>query len=312
MSAPAPRVPANGRCAPVAVFAYRRPAHLRATIESLRANPEAAATHLHVFCDGLGKPEHAPAVQEVRAFADSIDGFASVRVVKRPANLGLAGNIIDGVSALIEADGRVIVVEDDLLLSPHFLRYMNDALDCYADDPQVASIHGYCYPVAEPLPETFFLRGADCWGWATWRRAWLHFRVDGTALLRELQDRRLSHGFDLDGNYGFTRMLRNQVAGRNDSWAVRWHASCYLAGLLTLYPGRSLVHNIGNDDSGTHCDDRDDYVQRVAQSPVPVVRQALEVSDAGRAAFVRFFQARKPGPFTLVTRALKRLVRTAP
>lgn len=295
--------------APVALFAYMRPDHLRTTVASLRANPEARRTALTVFCDAPKKPEHAAGVEAVRAFADTIDGFASVTVVRRERNFGLAASIIDGVTRLTETHGRVIVVEDDLLLSPHFLRYMNEALDLYADDEQVASIHGYCYPVTGALPETFFLRGADCWGWATWRRAWAHFRPDGKALLAELQQRRLTHEFDYDGQYGFTRMLRDQIAGRNDSWAIRWHASCYLAGMLTLYPGRSLVHNIGNDASGTHCDERTDYAQTVAAEPVPVARQPLEVSTTARAAFVGFFRAGNPGPVARVARALRRVLK---
>lgn len=299
--------------APVALFAYMRPEHLRSTVESLRANAEAAQTPLHVFCDAPKRPEHAQAVAAVRAYADAITGFASVQVLKREHNLGLANSIIDGVSRLTAVYGRAIVVEDDLLLSPHFLRYMNDGLDCYAADAQVASIHGYSYPVqdqgAGPLPETFFLRGADCWGWATWQRSWAHFRPDGAALLQELRAAGLVQTFDLDGSYPFTRMLRDQIAGRNDSWAVRWHAACFLAGRLTLYPGRSLVHNIGNDNSGTHSIARDDYNQRVAQSPVPMLRQALQESAAGRAAFIQFFRASRPGPLRQIGRAAQRLLR---
>ena len=297
--------------APVALFAYMRRDHLRTTVTSLRANPEALRTHLTVFCDAARKAEHATGVDEVRAFANMIDGFASVTVVRRERNLGLAASIIDGVSRLTEAHGRVIIVEDDLLLSPHFLRYMNEALNLYADDMRVASIHGYCYPVGRPMPETFFLRGADCWGWATWARAWSHFRDDGAALLADLERRGLTLEFDYDGQYGFTRMLRDQIAGRNDSWAIRWHASCYLDHLLTLYPGRSLVHNIGNDASGTHCDERMDYAQTVAAEPVHVERQPVQVSAAARSAFVEFFRARRPGPVARMARALWRALKVA-
>ena len=302
--------PAGIERAPVALFAYMRPDHLRTTVASLRANPEAPYTHLTVFCDAAKKPEHAAGVDAVRAFAYAIDGFASVTVVQRERNLGLAASIIDGVSRLVETHCRVIVVEDDLLLSPHFLRYMNEALDLYAHDTRVASIHGYCYPVGQSLPETFFLRGADCWGWATWKRAWTQFRADGAALLAELETRGLTHEFDYDGQYGFTRMLRDQIAGRNDSWAIRWHASCYLDDLLTLYPGRSLVHNIGNDASGTHCDERADYAhQSVAAEPVRVEHQSVEVSTVARSAFVDFFRSGRPGPVTRVARALRRALR---
>jgi hypothetical protein len=277
--------------APVALFAYARLPHLQQTIASLLANPESRSTRLYVFCDGPKHEGHRAQVDAVRAFIDTIEGFASITRVYRDKNLGLARSIIGGVSDVLERHGSVIVVEDDLVVSQHFLRFMNEGLRLYRDDQQVASIHGYCYPVAEPLPETFFLRGADCWGWATWSRAWTHFESDGQRLLDELKRTKLNRGFDLDGAYAFTRMLRNQVAGKNDSWAVRWHASCFLKGMLTLYPGRSLVNNIGNDDSGTHCAATDDFLQTVATTPVSVVRIDLKESPVARASFIRFLGA---------------------
>ncbi len=238
-------------------------------------------------------PGPAPTSRASSRYASSsaeITGFASVTPVLREKNAGLAKSIIEGVSEVLKTHERVIVIEDDLLLSPHFLRYMNDALRLYADDRQVASIHAYCYPVRDPMPETFFLRGADCWGWATWRRAWSHFRADGAALLRELREQGLTREFDLDGAYPFTRMLADQVAGRNDSWAIRWHASAYLADMLTLYPGRSLVHNIGNDASGTHSKATSYYDVNLAQAQVAMTRIPLEVDRQAREAFVRFLR----------------------
>jgi hypothetical protein len=278
------------RPAPVAVFAFNRPAHLRQTIESLHRNAEAPLTQLVVFCDGARSRSDEPATEAVRDYARSIKGFASVTVHEQGRNLGLARSIIQGVSQMLEQHDRVIVLEDDLFLSPHFLAYMNDALAIYADDARVASVHGYCYPVGVPLPETFFLRGADCWGWATWRRAWPAFRADGRALLAELEARNLTRAFDLDGAFPFTQMLRDQVAGRNDSWAVRWHASCFLQDLLTLYPGRSLVENTGNDASGTHCGTSDAYAQSVAQDPVRVDRIATVPCETARRAFAQFLR----------------------
>lgn len=293
----------------VALFAYARPDHLRRTVESLLANPEAARTPLNIFCDAPKRPEHAARVEEVRRYVHTVRGFASVSVIHRPVNFGLARSIIEGVTALLSTHERVIVLEDDLLLSHHFLRYMNDALECYADDDIVASIHGYSYPTRDPLPETFFLRGADCWGWATWRRAWQHFRPDGAALLAELKARQLEREFDLDGSYPFCKMLQDQIAGNNDSWAVRWHASAFLRGMLTLYPGTSLVHNIGNDASGTHGTDSAEFAQSVAQNPLVVSRLPLQVSQAGRAAFIRYFRGQRRTLSSVVRRLVRGLTR---
>ncbi len=292
--------------APVVMFCFTRPDHLARTVESLLRNPEAAATHLTVFCDAARSPAHRAGVDAVRQYVASIAGFASVTRVYRDANLGLARSIIEGVTAALRDNDRVIVMEDDLVVSPHFLAFMNSALACYQDDPQVASIHGYCYPVRTELPPTFFMQGADCWGWATWSRAWAHFNPDGRALLQQLRERGLCHAFDLDESYPYTRMLRGQIAGRNDSWAIRWHASCFLREMLTLYPGRSLVENIGNDNSGTHCAPTEVYAGVPDPGPVKVERIALEPSAAGRAAFVDFFRSSREGLFQ---RILRRVVR---
>ncbi len=132
---------------------------------------------------------------------------------------------------------KVIVLEDDLVISPHFLQFMNEALDLYKKEDNVISITAYIYPVEGPLPETFFLRGADCWGWATWKRGWNLFQADGLALLKKLEEQKLERDFDFDGAYPYTQMLKDQISGKNNSWAVRWYASAFLAGKLTLYPG---------------------------------------------------------------------------
>ncbi|MFO1249453.1 MAG: glycosyltransferase [Alphaproteobacteria bacterium] len=299
--------------APIALFAYRRRDHLDATVRSLLANPEAARTALTIFCDGARGETDAEDVAQVRAYAASITGFAAVEVVQRPRNFGLAASIIDGVTTMLARHERVIVVEDDLVVSPHFLAYMNDGLERYADDKKVASIHAYIYPLHQPVPETFFLRGADCWGWATWSRAWAHFRADGPVLLKELKARRLTRAFDFDGPAGFTEMLENQIKGLNNSWAIRWHAATFLDGMLTLYPGRSLVHNIGNDGSGTHRTDdtQNIFSQSLAQTPVSVARIPLEENRQARAAVRDYFRRVRGGVPTRILRLCRTVLKRA-
>jgi hypothetical protein len=178
-----------------------------------------------------------------------------------------------------------------MVTSPHFLSYMNEALDRFADDERVISAHGYVYPVQETLPEAFFLRGADCWGWGTWRRGWSLFNPDGQALLDELERRSLIKAFDFNGTYGYSRMLKSQIKGENDSWAIRWYASAFLANKLTLYPGRSLVQNIGNDDSGTHCGTTSVFDVNVYDAPVKIDGLLVEESEVSRNAIERFFRS---------------------
>jgi hypothetical protein len=294
--------------APIALFVYARPDHARRTVESLARNAGAADSDLVVFSDAARTPQQQPAVAEVRACVQSIRGFRSVRVVERPANLGLAASIIDGVGQVLAQSDRVIVLEDDMVTSPHFLAYMNEALERFAHDERVASVHGYVYPVQATLPEAFFLQGADCWGWGTWRRGWRLFEADGQALLDELTRRGLLHAFDFDGAHPYSDMLRNQIAGRNDSWAIRWYASAFLADKLTLYPGRSLLHNIGNDSSGTHADATHSHDAVLSSTPIDLRDVRVQPSPEARAAFAAFFRRSAGGLLQRVLRKARQTV----
>jgi hypothetical protein len=282
----------SGGLSPIALFAYRRPAHLGKTLEALRANPEASKTELFVFCDNAKDKSAADGVDAVRKLLHAGNlGFLATRIILRDSNYGLARNITEGVSEVLRIRKTVIVVEDDITVSPFFLRFMNEALAYYRDCQAVGSISGYCYPVTDPVPETYFIRGADCWGWATWCDRWQAYNPDGGALLKELKARNLFHAFDFDGTMGFVRMLKEQVAGRNDSWAVRWHASCFLRNMLILYPGRALAYNIGHDGSGTHSLQHDESFN-VMLSPTTITVGGIEVAEnvQAREAICRFFR----------------------
>jgi hypothetical protein len=257
--------------APVALFVYNRLEHTRRTVEALALNDFAPQTRLFVFSDGPRSRHDSANVDAVRKYLSGVGGFESVQVFPQPENRGLANSIIAGVTKICGEFKRVIVLEDDLVTSRHFLRYMNEALSIYENTNEVISIHGYVPPVAEPLPPTFFIRGADCWGWATWQRGWELFEKDGKRLLSEIKSRNLEQEFNFDGSVAYMAMLRMQIAGLKDSWAVRWYASAFLANKLTLYPGVSLVRNIGNDGTGSHCGVTDEYNVALANKPLKLV-----------------------------------------
>jgi hypothetical protein len=281
--------------APVALFVYKRPEHTRNALLALSSNKLAEHTDLYIFADGPKSEMDRYAVAEVRACVKKVAGFRSVHIAERSENLGLSRSIIDGVGQLCELHGRVIVVEDDLVVSRHFLAYMNSGLDLYDDERSVISIHGYVYPIMEKLPESFFLKGADCWGWATWKRGWDIFEPDGARLLSELKARGLGREFDFDGTYPYTKMLQNQVQGKNDSWAIRWYASAFLRNMLTLYPGRTLVRNMGNDGSGTHCVPTDIFGdQAFLTTRMRLKRIAVEECAEARKCFEGFFRSIAP------------------
>lgn len=295
--------------APIVLFTYARPEHTRRTVAALQKNVLSGDSDLIVFSDAARTPEKEIAVGEVRSYLAKISGFRSVSIRLRQQNFGLAKSIIEGVTEVLNSQGRAIVLEDDMVTSQHFLTYMNEALEQYADDERVASIHGYVYPVNQVLPEAFFLPGADCWGWATWRRAWVCFNPDGQYLLNELRRRKLIKSFNLNGAYPYSKMLENQINGVNDSWAIRWHASTFLADKLTLYPGRSLVQNIGNDSSGIHCGGDNCFDVELNEAPVDLEGVIVQVSLEGTKAFEAFFRKSKVSVFQRILHKIYRTLR---
>jgi glycosyltransferase involved in cell wall biosynthesis len=246
--------------APVVIFVYKRPKHVRDLLNSLSQCFESKFSELIIFSDGpknADDPNETEAIEEVREICAKEERFYSVKLNAQTKNQGLANSIINGVSTTIEEHGKVIVLEDDLIVSPFFLEYMNKALDLYEKDYSVGCIHGWNYKLNTTGidHETFFLPGADCWGWATWKRSWDLFEGDGTKLLEKLQNKNLEYSFNRRNTMPFIQMLKDQIAGINDSWAIRWHASLFLKNKFCLHPVNSLVINIGLDGSGTHCDE---------------------------------------------------------
>ena len=293
--------------APILLFTYNRPTHTRRLMESLQANAEAAESPLVVYSDAAREVDDEASVAEVRRYLHTLDGFASVTLIERPENWGLARNVIDGVTTQVNRYGRVIVLEDDLVVAPYFLRFMNEALEMYADEPRVGHIQACDFTQDPSLPPTFLIKWTGSWGWGTWDRAWRHFNPDGTALLRRLKEEKLTRTFDFGGTYRFTRMLRRQVQGKNNSWAIRWNASLFLDDILSLNVGRSLVQNTGFDGSGTHCGGGELYDSRLWTRPLPLVRiDPIEESREARRCFARYYHRTN----CFWAKALRRIKRT--
>ena len=296
-------------CAPILLFVYNRPEHTRRCIESLTRNALAADSTLYIYADGAKDTTQQSAVDEVRSYLRTISGFKTVNLIERKENWGLARNIIDGVTTQVNHYGKVIVLEDDLVVAPYFLQFMNDALETYKDEPKVGHIQACDFTQDPSLPETFLIKWTGSWGWATWERAWKHFNPDGKALLEELEQRKLTYTFDFNGKYGFTRMLRRQIEGKNNSWAIRWNASLFLKDILSLNVGRSLVQNEGFDGSGTNCGGGGLYASNLHLAPLPVQKiSPIEENKAARQAFVRYY-ARTNSFWAKAIRRIKRTLK---
>jgi len=293
--------------APILLFAYNRLEHLRQTVESLLRNEQAAESELFVYSDAAKTDGDAEAVAAVRRYIHQIEGFKSLNITERSENWGLARNIIDGVTTQVERFGKVIVLEDDLVVAPHFLEFMNDALTVYEDEPRVGHIQACDFTHDPSLPDTFLIKWIGSWGWATWKRAWNLFNPDGKALLAELERRKLTRTFDFNGSYRFTRMLRRQISGKNNSWAIRWNASLFLADVLSLNVGRSLVQNVGFDGSGTNCGGGGLYSSQLYMERIPVEKiEPVEENAEARMAFARYYSRTN----SFMAKAIRRIKRT--
>ena len=239
---------------PIAIFVFDRPGILQETLDALSKNEGIENYSIIFFCDGPkenSSKEHLNNINKVAEVIENINWTKDIQVYKKDKNAGLADSIVSGVSQVLEIYDSIIVLEDDIKTSPYFLKYMRDALEIYRNCDDVASISGFNYPLenVDPGKETFFLRGTDCWGWATWKQEWKLFEPDGRILLDKLKSSGSIHHFDFFGKYKFSRMLEKTIRV-NHSWAVKWYASAYVANKLTLYPIKSLVQNIG--DKGTN------------------------------------------------------------
>ena len=277
--------------APIVLFTYNRLSHVQALMESLLHNAEARESDLFVFSDGGKDDRDALKVLDVRQYLHSLSGFKSVSIEEAPVNKGLANSVIYGVSKVLEAYDRVIVLEDDLILSPYFLQYMNDAIEKYAEEEKVGCVNGHMPRLKNITEDTYFIYHADSWGWGTWRRAWQLFEPDGKKLLQQLEEKQLCDCFDFEGAYPFVRMLKKQIAGQNSSWAIRWRASLLLNNKLSVNTGKSLVYNNGADGTGTHVGkgvlfpDGD-----LADKPIHVVKSEPVESITARRAYRRYYR----------------------
>lgn len=234
---------------PIALFVYNRLDVLKITLSALKENFGIEEHTIIFFCDG--PKENATQIDlekinQVRALIQKVDWCKNIIIKTKEYNYGLASSIVCGVTEVLTEYEAVIVLEDDIKTSPYFIKYMVDALNYYKDEEKVISISGFNHPIKcdKYTEEIFFFKGADCWGWATWKRGWDLFEIDGQKLLNKLIEKDCIYNFDFSGAYKYSKMLKNAIK-TNNSWAVKWHASAFINNKLTVCPVKSLVENVG-------------------------------------------------------------------
>jgi len=238
------------KLAPIVLFVFKRPDHTMRTLDALQKNDLASDSVLYVYQDGPGENASAADLQKMndvtKIFKD-LNGFRKVVFTKRERNLGLASNVIDGITEVVRKHQKVIVLEDDILTSRYFLKYLNDGLELYEDMKNVYAVNSYMFPIATEEATTFLSPLAtSTWGWATWADRWACFEIVPENKKMIQQNKFLRARFNL-ADYNYADMLNNQ-----NSWGIRWYYSVFMRNGLGLFPTRTLSVNIGFDNEATH------------------------------------------------------------
>jgi hypothetical protein len=247
------------KLAPIILFTYNRLSHTKKTIDALQKNELAKDSELFIYSDG-GKDEDSwNKVNEIRRYSESIVGFKNITIIKRNVNIGLAQNIIDGVTKIVNQYGKIIVLEDDIVTSPYFLNFMNDNLDFYEKISKIWHISGWNYPISnENLEDTFFYRTMNCWGWATWKDRWNNYEKNPQKLQSSFSEKDI-YEFNLDNATNFWEQVEKNHNKQMNTWAIFWYATIFKNQGLCLNPTQSFVENIGFDGTGTNTGYRDNY-----------------------------------------------------
>lgn len=250
--------------APIVLFVYNRPEHTHKTLEALVANDLADQSELFIYADGpkpSATPEALQKIAEVRQVIREKRWCKQVHIIESATNRGLADSIVSGVTEVVNRYGKIIVLEDDIVTSTGFLRYMNDALNLYENEERVMHISGYMFPVMGQLPQFFFIVPSHCWGWATWANSWKHFNGNAAFLISKVDELQLKEKLDIEGSFGYYKQLKDNANGSLKTWAVLWYTSIFLKDGLSLHPFPSLVNNIGFDGSGVNSGTKGKYYQ---------------------------------------------------
>lgn len=246
--------------APVILFVYNRVDHIIDVIEHLKKNPEAKDTHLYIYSDAAKDDKALLGVEGVRSYIASIEGFQKVTIIERTENYGIEKQEISAITEILKKYSSAIVLEDDILVAPSFLSYMNSALKKYEHEKRVFGISGFSYLEQESdCVDTMFLQMPTPWGWATWSDRWNQFEHNPTRWMN--YTRTEIRRFNLDNSYDWYNMMKNQYYQNHEiTWDVRWHLTIFEKNGLFLWPACPFSINAGFDGSGVHCPDDDSKI----------------------------------------------------
>lgn len=240
--------------APICLFTYNRLNETIKTVEALQKNYLANKSDLFIFSDGPKSYEKSQEVEEVRKYIRTIKGFNTITISESLVNKGLANSIISGVTQIIEKYGKVIVLEDDLVTSSNFLDFLNQGLNFYTNYQKIFSISGYCYdlPSLKNYSKDYLLGyRASSLGWGTWLDRWtpIDWQVKEYNKFKWNFIRQFHF---MRGGSDMPKMLKKQMKGQIDSWAIRWCFHQFQNDMLTVFSSKSKINHIGLGAQATH------------------------------------------------------------
>jgi hypothetical protein len=270
--------------APILISVYDRKQHLENCIEALKKNPEAERTPLYIVSDGWKHAGHRAAVEEVRAYINAITGFREIHTRFRETNWGMRASAMDAFEWVFAEHDRLIRMEDDIVCSPYYLRYMNEGLEMFTDDKRIFCICAHTHPKFKPprdYPhETYLWNTFTPWGFATWKGRWDTFTGSTEAEPGQLSDRTIWRSYRKTRPLLDTRNMYLEGKIHNDG---RLNLHMFLNDLYAVYPTRNLTINEGMDGSGTNCARGWTYAQQsLSETPIQTDAQIQPVPAIGK------------------------------
>lgn len=294
---------------PIVLFVYNRLDHTKQTVEALQKNELANESELFIYSDAAKNESALEKVNEVRKYIKTIDGFKKITIIEREKNWGLANSIIDGVTKIVNEYGKIIVLEDDLVTSPYFLKFMNDALEVYKDEEKVWHISGWNYPIVidDGLDDIFLWRLMNCWGWATWANKWRHYEKNVDKVINEFSTNDI-YKFNIDGIEDFWDQILANKECRINTWAIFWYATIFKQNGLCLNPSQTFIENIGHDGSGIHCGESISFSSKLSLNEKINFVTSLEENHIALERIKKFYKSQKKSFIVRVINKLSRII----
>lgn len=264
----------------ISLFIYNRPEHIYEVLKGLQRNN---ISKLYVFSDGVKNEKDKEPVEKVRNLIDSIE-WCDIEIIKNKENKGLANSIIDGINYVLEKHERNIVLEDDCIPSDDFIAFMEKCFDKYENNEKVMNVTGYSLPITVPdnySYDIYFSYRSSSWGWGTWRRAWKYFNRNKSILKEIEKSSNLRKKINRAGE-DLIPMLKNQIEGKLDSWAVFWSINIIKNDGICINPVKSKIQNIGHDGTGTHCVTNDRYKTKIVKEDISSLNFPKEIMMDGK------------------------------